>query len=194
MKNNTLKKTSHIIVMLLLAAAVVFLIIFMHVHIDRLLNADDSSELVLAKLLSENKEILSGDWYYSTELRVLNTQLIYTPFFWIFKSWHMVRVCSLAVMYGILIACAWYFGSKTSIKAYIPIIALLLVLPVSYDYLRFVLKGAYYVPHIAVNLIEMGPCFAYIIYNSTDEYSQEEHIETVRNIPFGRRSCFVQKQ
>ncbi len=162
MKNNTLKKTSHIIVVLLAAAAVMFLIIFMHIHIDRLLNADDSSELVLAKLLSENKEILSGDWYYSTELRVLNTQLIYTPFFWIFKSWHMVRVCSLAVMYGILIACAWYFGSKTSIKAYIPIIALLLVLPVSYDYLRFVLKGAYYVPHIAVNLIEMGLLFRYI--------------------------------
>ena len=40
----------------------------------------------------------------------------------------------------------------------------------------------------------MGPCFAYIIYNSTDEYSQEEHIEIVRNIPFGRRKCFVQKQ
>ena len=62
MKKNTLKKTSYIIVLLLLAAAVVFLIVFMHVHIDRLLNADDSSELVLAKLLSENKEILSGDW------------------------------------------------------------------------------------------------------------------------------------
>lgn len=162
MKKNTLKKTSHIIVLLLLAAAVLFLIIFMHIHIDRILNADDSSELVLAKLLSENKEILSGDWYYSTELRVLNTQLIYTPFFWIFKSWHMVRICSLAVMYLILIAGAWYFCRKTSIKAYTPIIALLLVLPVSYDYLRFVLKGAYYVPHIAVNLFGMGLLFRYI--------------------------------
>ena len=55
-----------------------------------------------------------------------------------------------------------------------------------------------YIPKIFdnsnINLIETGPCFAYIIYNSTDEYSQEEHIEMVRNIPFGRRSCFVQKQ
>jgi hypothetical protein len=162
MKKNTLKKTSHITALLLLAAAVLFLIIFMHIHIDRILNADDSSELVLAKLLSENKEILSGDWYYSTELRVLNTQLIYTPFFWIFKSWHMVRVCSLAVMYCILIAGARYLSSKSSIKRYFPVIALLLVLPVSYDYLRFVLKGAYYVPHIAVNLFEMGMLFRYI--------------------------------
>ena len=130
--------------MLLLAAAVVFLVIFMHIHIDRILNADDSSELVLSKLLSENKEILSGDWYYSTELRVRNTQLIYTPFFWIFKSWHMVRVCSLAVMYFILIAGAWYFSRRTSVEAYFPIIALLLVL------------------HIAVNLLGMGLLFRYI--------------------------------
>ena len=86
MKKKTLKKLSYTIALFLLISAVLYLIFFMHVRLDRLLNADDSSELVLSRLLSENKEVLSGDWYYSTEIRLLNTQLVYTPFFWIFKS------------------------------------------------------------------------------------------------------------
>ena len=162
MKKKTLKKLSYTIALFLLISAVLYLIFFMHVRLDRLLNADDSSELVLSRLLSENKEVLSGDWYYSTEIRLLNTQLVYTPFFWIFKSWHMVRICSLAVMCCILIAGARYFCRNTSIKEYSLIVALLLVLPVSYDYMRFVLKGAYYVPHIAINLFELGMLFKYL--------------------------------
>ena len=51
----------------------------------RCIDADASSELVLAEHLAKTGQILSTDWFYSTELRVLNTQLIYAPLFWIFR-------------------------------------------------------------------------------------------------------------
>ena len=39
-----------------------------------LVNADDSSELVLASLLSGGNGFISRGWVYSSELRVLNTR------------------------------------------------------------------------------------------------------------------------
>ena len=63
--------------------AELFLIYFLWHHIDFFLNSDDASELILAKLLSEEKRIMSRNWYYSTEIRFLNTNLVYAPLFWI---------------------------------------------------------------------------------------------------------------
>ena len=41
-----------------------------------LINSDDASELILAKMLSKENRFLSRDWIYSSELRVINTQII----------------------------------------------------------------------------------------------------------------------
>ena len=65
---------------LLIGAALVlellFLLLYLNGRIDRLLDSDMSSEMILGQLLARNNGILSDQWYYSTELRVLNTQLI----------------------------------------------------------------------------------------------------------------------
>ena len=37
------------------------------------LDSDDSAEMILSELLSRSGEIVSKNWYYSTEIRVLNT-------------------------------------------------------------------------------------------------------------------------
>ena len=70
---------------LLIGAALVlellFLLLYLNGRIDRLLDSDMSSEMILGQLLARNNGILSDQWYYSTELRVLNTQLIYALFF-----------------------------------------------------------------------------------------------------------------
>ena len=43
------------------------------------LDADMASELTLAQHLAETGRLISRDWLYSTEVRVLNTQLVFAP-------------------------------------------------------------------------------------------------------------------
>ena len=50
-----------------------------------ILDSDASSEMVLAQQLSQNGGILSRDWIYSTELRVMSTQLVFAPLFLLFS-------------------------------------------------------------------------------------------------------------
>ena len=81
---------------LLIGAALVlellFLLLYLNGRIDRLLDSDMSSEMILGQLLARNNGILSDQWYYSTELRVLNTQLIYALFFRLSRNWKYERM------------------------------------------------------------------------------------------------------
>ena len=61
------------------------------------LDADMASEQLLANLLAQEGGVMSTNWYYSTELRVLNTQLVMAPLFRLFTSWHTVRVVGSVV-------------------------------------------------------------------------------------------------
>ena len=61
---------------ILLAAAFAVLCIFMHTRMEYFIDSDIASQLVLSKLLSEERSLLSGNWYYATELRVFSYQLI----------------------------------------------------------------------------------------------------------------------
>lgn len=74
-------------------AACFFVIRFANNYID----SDMSSELVLARLLADEGSLISKNWFYSTELRVLNTQLVFMPLFLVFDNWHTVRVLGTAL-------------------------------------------------------------------------------------------------
>lgn len=66
---------------LIFAAMFIYLIYHMSSSMDLLLDDDMSAELILSELLSRERAILSKSWFYSTELRVFNMQLIFTPLF-----------------------------------------------------------------------------------------------------------------
>lgn len=116
------------------------------------IDSDASSELVLANHLHQTGQVLSKDWYYSTELRALNTQLVYAPLFGLFSDWRMVRFVGTMILQGALLAsygllchaldygkkAFWYGGA-------------LLLLPISVAYGRIVLYQTYYIPHIAIS-------------------------------------------
>lgn len=126
------------------------------------LDADMASEQVLAELLSREGSVLSKDWYYSTELRVLNTQLVMAPLFRLFSDWHTVRVagsCLLIVIYLI----AWFFFARQSRLRYAGLFgAGLLLLPFSGLYRQYVLEGLYYIPHIAISFACLGCVLAFL--------------------------------
>jgi len=114
-------------------------------------DSDSSSELILSEMLAEEGGILSKNWYYSSELRVLNTQLIYAPLFRIFDSWRTVRWVGQSIMNVILVLCYLFCAKQAGIRRYIRIAtAGLLLLPLSTSYARIVLMHGYYIPHISI--------------------------------------------
>jgi len=116
------------------------------------LDGDASSELVLAHHLNETGQVLSRDWYYSSELRVLNTQLVYAPLFSIFSDWTMVRFTGAMIMQGLLVLSFFYLGRQAKLSWGARFLGgALLLLPVSTAYGRFVLYHSYYMPHIALS-------------------------------------------
>lgn len=143
------------------ALVYVFLIWFINARIDYLINSDDSSELILSKLLASENKLLTQNWYYSTELRVLNTQIIYSFFFRIFKSWHTVRVVSCACLYAILIFSYYFLCKVLNVRNYFLITAALLLLPLSYDYFYIILEAVHYIPHVSITFVSLALCEAY---------------------------------
>lgn len=76
------------------------------------IDADMSSELVLSKLLSQEHGVLSTNWYYSTELRVLNTQLVFVPLFHLFRDWQTVRAVGTAILLALMVLSSIFFCKR----------------------------------------------------------------------------------
>ncbi len=122
-----------------------------------LLDSDASSELVLARLLADTNQILSRDWFYSTELRVLNTQLIYMPLFKIFSDWKLVRFFGALLLQAILVLSYYFLSRQAGFSRNVFFLTGgLLLLPASTPYARIVLLHSYYVPHIAIGFFLLG--------------------------------------
>ena len=144
-----------------MAGTLLFLVIYLELNIDDLIDYDASSELVLAKLLSEEGGVLSENWYYSTELRVLNTQLVFAPLFLLFSDWHAVRMVGTVILYLIYLLCIYYFCRQGNLKSSFPLIAGVFFLPLSDIYFCYVLGHVYYIPHICISLAMLGMLFAF---------------------------------
>ncbi len=151
------QKLFEMISFLLLIATFVGAICFFNIKIDYLINSDAASELILGKLLASENRILSENWFYSTELRVLNTQIFYSLFFKLTNDWHLVRIAAYASMYAVML---FLYGvlcrALKCRRSYYALTAALLLLPFSNEYFLIVLQGAYYIPHISITFITLA--------------------------------------
>ena len=142
-----------------------------------IIDSDASSELVLSHYLAHSGDfILTKDWLYSTELRVLNTQLIYSTFFRFFSDWSFVRFCSAMTMQVILLISCGYLLHEAGFgwKAFF-LSGSLLLLPVSVTYGRIVLYHCYYIPHLAHSFFLLGLTLGFaknISWKSWKTYAQ----------------------
>ena len=122
------------------------------------LDSDDSAEMILAELLSREGAILSKNWYYSTELRVFNTQLVMAPLFCLFSDWHVVRTVGTGILLVMLLSSYLFFCRSVSLGKSLIYLAPLIVWPFSFVYLDFVLYGLYYIPHLVIIFLSLGLC------------------------------------
>lgn len=122
------------------------------------LDSDMSSELALARQLVSEGTLFSSEWYYSTEMRLINTQLVFTPLMALFGGdWQLVRTLGCIILLAILAASCVYaargIGAKTP---YALAFAGLTVCVCSPLYAQNVIIGAYYVPHAVLASVMLG--------------------------------------
>ena len=76
------KKNIFIAGLLLFALIDIAILILINNNLPNLIDSDMSAEMILSKILLEEKSLISKSWYYSSEIRVFYIQLLYTFFSW----------------------------------------------------------------------------------------------------------------
>lgn len=122
-----------------------------------LLDSDASSEMVLAKHWLETGRILSRDWFYGSELRIVHMQLVFAPLMLIFHDWHVVRFLGTMILQGIyLLSFAFLTRQARLDRKYFYLGGVFLLLPVSVSYGRIVLYHCHYMPNMILSFLMIG--------------------------------------
>lgn len=146
----------NLILMLVLAAEILISMYFTYKYGANNVDADNSSELVLSNLLASEGTFLSRNWFYSTELRVINTQIVLSLLFRFFDSWQLVRTIGSGLLMA-LMACSYlYMVYETGLGRKGKASAALLLMPFCHCFQQFVLFGLYYIPHISISFLAVG--------------------------------------
>ena len=155
MKRNAMKKTAAAAVFLVCAAMTAYYLIAGY---GAYLDADMASELSLAQHLAQEGTLISPTWRYSTEVRVLSTQLVFAPLMALFPNqWRLVRTLGDLILLGMMAAstyfCARSLGAR---RRYALVFSGLSISACSLVYSQMILIGAYYVPHAILTNLCVG--------------------------------------
>lgn len=125
---------------------------------DYHVNSDLASEFILANECNLEKSFLPTGYYYGTELRTLNTELISAPLFWFTKNWTINKTLTTFFCCLILFIVTWKLMETIEIKEnWIKfIISFLIFSPFSGQAMYIGTWGNYYLPHVTL-------CFTYLI-------------------------------
>lgn len=142
---------------LVFAGTLFVLLFFLARYTVYTLNSDASSELLLAKhLADQGGGLLSKNWYYSTEVKVLCDQLAFELMFFFTDNWRIARMGGTLILIGLMLLSLYYFCRCTGIKRSFPLLGALVLLPTSKSYFNYALKFTYYVPYIATGFVVLG--------------------------------------
>ena len=126
----------------------------------RNLDSDHASEMILGKLLAEENTLLSSNWHYSTEIRLIYQTIFTMPlfkFFGHYENWALIRSINI-VLNNLTLILSYFFmmkQSKIHVK-WIMISAIFLIMPLSYEYWNILTFGGYYIFFIAQLFICIG--------------------------------------
>ena len=125
---------------------------------DHFLDSDMAAEMMFSDLVArEGGLIASKNWYYSTEFRIVYTQLIMVPLFHIFESWRVIRIITNVVTYVLMLGSYFFmmkpFGCKRSTVVYS---AVILMLPFSETLVTHMHFGNTYMFHVILLFVCFG--------------------------------------
>jgi hypothetical protein len=130
-----------------------FVSIFSYQHGAQWLNSDDSSEMVLGKLLADENTFVSRNWHYSTEIRLIYQTIFTMPLFKLigrYENWALIRALAILLNNLVLILSYLFMARQMKIQTkWICVTSLFLILPISIGYWNIVTFGGYYTFFIA---------------------------------------------
>lgn len=117
-----------------------------------------AAEMIFSRLLAQEGHIFATTkWYYSTEFRVLYTQLIMTPLFLISDNWHLIRMITNIITYVLMLVSFFYMLKPLKVdKKWGAFTGTLLLLPFSETMLTHMQMGNTYMCHVILLLFYFG--------------------------------------
>jgi len=117
-----------------------------------------AAEMRFSKLLTEEgRWLATPNWYYSTEFRVLYTQLIMGPLLKICESWYIVRAVTNIVSYGLVLGSYYYFMKPLKVRKGLTVAtSAILLLPFSETMMTHMVMGNTYMFHVIIVFLFFG--------------------------------------
>lgn len=144
-KGGALHKVWQSLPWLWMAAAYLFDLWYQLVPGKWIVDSDLASEMILSDLLNKEGTIISHNWFYSTELKVVNLQWFYRLGLLIFPNdWHLARTFGMAITLALFAAAMLFFVKCAGLgRAGLWMVGTLLW-PFGQHYLVYAIYGGYY--------------------------------------------------
>lgn len=144
-KGGALHKVWQALPWLWMAAAYLFDLWYQLVPGNWIVDSDLASEMILSDLLNKEGTIISHNWFYSTELKVVNLQWFYRLGLLIFPNdWHLARTFGMAITLALFAAAMLFFVKCAGLgRAGLWMVGTLLW-PFGQHYLVYAIYGGYY--------------------------------------------------
>lgn len=124
---------------------------------DNLMHSDTTAEVILSKLLADENKLITKSWYYSTEIRIIYSQLIMMPLFKVFSNYRFVKTLSIFIFYILLTAAYVYVGKKYELNRPCLLLGLaFLFTPLSNEYLDMMFIGCFYTSQVICTFLVLG--------------------------------------
>lgn len=135
------------------------LMLFLAARYEALLDSDAAAEMMLSKLLKDTGGIMTDRWYYSTELRVVNMQLLLKFALYFFSDYKSARLLAVFI-YMVLLTGSFLFMMKAAglFKAGMLASAFLLF-PFNRQYLIYLLVYMGYGVYLVFSFLVIGCLF-----------------------------------
>lgn len=142
-----------------LLGGIVLLLLFLNLfYQDHWLDSDMAAEMIFSGILSDEKRLIATqNWYYSTEFRVLYTQLVMVPLFKLFSDWHIIRLLTNVIFYALMLVSYFYFMKPLKVSRALTVLsACILLLPFSETMMTHMQMGNTYMSHVILIYLFFG--------------------------------------
>ncbi len=146
-----------VIPFILMICSFLFSMFFIKHNYFQLMNSDTSAEILLGRHLNMEGGILSKNWFYSSEIRVIDVQILYKLFYGLFSdNWLLIRMFSSGVMLILLVASYLFMMHTIDLYNVGLYTAWILLLPFSQVYGYMIIYGVYYDRVLILTFISIG--------------------------------------
>lgn len=151
------EKIYRIIPWMVLAVAMLFTVGMYALYGAHNLDSDISSEMVLADLLNEEGKLITENWQYSTELRVVSPVPVYQLGLRLFPDdWHAARTFSVAVLMAGVAASLIYMARGAGFHVAGVLCAAAVILPIGKVQSFIFSFGGFYTMYVIVGGVLIG--------------------------------------